>query len=285
MREYLDEDDLSAYMRMLRVADDRIFLVVEGPSDARMLNQQIDDSDCTTIPGYGKRSVLAAFERMSSLEQHDCLGLIDRDFGDMLYDNESDVRSIPTNVFITDLYDLESDLLLRVGLLDAYINAAKRNEDLSGLLRANRGQPLTEIVLRNTAIVGLLRWCSIAHGFNLRLSDFPMNAIIKWPAQLALSEVIDIAIHRSKRDDVVRDKLLSVIPSDLPIDEQRICSGHDVIRFLAASSKWWAGRKVGKAEIETFISGPIRCDRLRFLTWFCQIEAWANAKSRQVWNC
>ena len=79
MLEYLDGYDLASYLRMLRSADTRAFLVVEGPSDYRILNSLINESDCAMIPGYGKKSVLDAMSAVSVVDD-DVIGLVDRDF-------------------------------------------------------------------------------------------------------------------------------------------------------------------------------------------------------------
>ena len=285
MREHLDAGDLYAYIRMLRSVDNRVFLVLEGPSDAHYLNGHIDASDCTTIAGYGKFSVLAAFEVMTARDLRACLGLIDRDFDDLSADGQAESMATPPNVFVTDLYDLECDLMLRAGVLGSLVESTGNAEKCDRLIVANGGVPLDRILIRSAALIGLVRWCSIVSDFNLRLSEFPVVRILEWPAHLNRSDVVDLAIRRTNRDDISIDMVMSVLPTSYPIDEERICSGHDLVRVTAASSEWWAGRSIGYERIVTLVSRLIPCDRLQGLTWVKQIEAWAEDNSRRIWNC
>ena len=89
MLQHLDGDDLFAHLCMLRPADSRLFFVVEGKTDIRSLDRCIDSSNCTLIPGYGKRAVLKALEKIEGIDPKGCVGLVDRDFGDLHAEDNS----------------------------------------------------------------------------------------------------------------------------------------------------------------------------------------------------
>lgn len=279
MLQHLDEKDLFACLRMLRLGDSRLFFVVEGETDIRSLDRCIDSSDCTLIPGYGKRAVLKALERIEDIDPKGCVGLVDRDFGDLLDEK------IPANVFTTDLYDREADLLLVAGLLDDYVDVVRAPEKLKELLAASSEQSIKSIVVRISACVGRIRWASVHNGLGIKLSDFPIGAIIEWPAIVKEQEVIDLAIHRTRGCSYRSAEIVMACSEPIPAKNHQICSGRDLVASLSASAKWWAKRHIGRQEIEDFISAAVRCDILVKLTWFHHLNTWAKKNGRQLWNC
>lgn len=279
MLQHLDEKDLFAHLRMLRSGDSRLFLVVEGETDIRSLDRCIDSNGCTLIAGYGKHAVIQALESIKGIDPTGCVGLVDRDFGGLLDEN------IPSNVFRTDLYDREADLLLLTGLLDDYVDVVSESEKLKELLTASGEQSVKSIVIRISACIGKIRWASVRDKLGVRLSDFPIGAVIEWPAIVKEQKVIDLAIQRTIKCSYSGAEIAMACLKPIPTKTDRICNGHDLIASLSASAKWWAKRHIGRQEIKDFISAAVRCDILVKLDWFHHLNTWANKNGRTLWNC
>ena len=195
------------------------------------------------------------------------------------------LRTIPINVFTTDLYDREADLLLVANLIDDYIDTMREPEKTKRLLTASDEQSVKSIVVHISACIGRIRWASVRDRLGIKLFDFPISAVIEWPAIVKEHEVIDLAIRRTRECSFRRSEIAMACSKPIPFKNHQMCSGHDLITSLSASAKWWAKRRIGRQEIKDFISAAVRCDILVKLTWFHNLNTWAKKNGRQLWNC
>ena len=290
MLEHLDAKSLFADLNMRSLIDSRLFFVVEGISDVRSLERCINAAECNLISGYGKQDVLHTMHRIQSAKldisvslSDRTVGLVDRDFGDWKDEN------MPDNVFTTDLYDRESDLLLRANLIEDYILAVRDNNKVKQFLDKHESTSVRSVIVSNAAIIGRIRWLSIRDDLQLNLSDFSVGAVMKEPSMMNVDTVINFVLRKSHKDRVDHNtyqKIREAYSEYTTDDEERLCSGHDIISVLAVSSDWWARRKnVGHDELETFLSAAVRCDVLRLLNWFGELESWARDHGRKLWDC
>ena len=278
MRESLNASSLFSYLGMLRKTDSRLFFVVEGESDVQALQRQVDTSSCKVISGYGKTAVIGALRRAQYEDANGCVGLVDRDFDDLM------IEPIPDNVFMTELYDRDADYLLVCGLIRDYIDANRKSRAEERLLLVSKESSVSEIVIRVASLVGRLRLYSLQHALGLKLADLPFGGILIWPSVLDEEKLIKVLMKTTVMDEsqlrsVVRCCTMAVS------SDYGSCRGHDLIRILAVSSRWWASRNVGQREIKAFLSGAIRCDLLMSLRWFDELGQWAERRGRHIWNC
>lgn len=278
MLQYLEGQDLYAYLRMLRGIDRRVFFVVEGQSDKRSLERHINEQDCTLVPGYGKAAIVQAFERIAVEGPYGCIGLVDQDFSEFL--NET----IPTNVFTTQLYDREADFLLIGEIIDDYIAEHRVPAKVQQILNSPDISGVRELVVNLAASIGRARWASVRDKMGLRLAAFPITRVLKWPGIIDETMMLNLAIQRTTDCSVSLTDLLSAYAEPIPGIVVQICSGHDLISSLSASSKWWARRTLSRREIESFISAAVRRDILERLRWFAEIESWAVEHKHRVWD-
>ena len=278
MHQHLEGDDLLAYLRMLRSTDQRLFFVIEGVSDGRALERHTDSERCAVIVGYGKTAVLEALATTAIEDPTGCVGLVDRDFGDLL-----SPENLP-NVFMTELYDREADFLLIGNLIDDYISAYARDEAVAKVLRASQCASIRAIVVGMATVVGRLRWVLVRENIRIGLAAFPFGRVIKWPCVIDKLDVIRLAIKRSDNSSVSTVAILEAYEKPFPAHPCRMCSGHDLVSCLAASSKWWATRKLSIREIEGYISAAVRRDVLEQMSWFGVLETWASERGRLLWS-
>jgi len=279
MREHLDGDDLHAYLGMLRTGDPRLFFVVEGDSDVRALGRRVLRSRCSLICGYRKRAVLKAMAKMEQTDPDGCVALVDRDFDDWLG------KGIPTNVFMTDLYDRESDLLLKSGLLKEFIGALKVDTNRRDLLKRARKPSVVAIVVAIGAAIGRVRWVSEREEWHLKLSKFPVHEVYRGATVPRVDEVATLVLKRSDHPTVTIDDLLRACSKPINAADERLCNGHDLVSALAVSSKWWARRRLGQKEIVDSLLVTVRCDVLEPLQWFNDLKAWAGQRGHLLWDC
>lgn len=277
MREYLKHTDLYAYICMLQGADARLIFVLEGVSDVRSLERQVNPDECIVVAGYGKLAILGALARLEVAARDRCVGLVDRDFSDLLDEY------IPSNVVLTELYDREADLLLRANLMDHYIEAIAEPAKKTQLLSESGDSNLRAAVIRIAAIVGKLRWYSVSKSLGLNLSKFPIGSVLKRPLTLEFSDLSELAVKRTSNCTIHPDLLVQ--HTDSVVDNtERMCSGHDLVSILAVSSTWWTNHAVGRREINNHIAAAIRLDVLMQLRWFSELSSWATIRGHKIWQ-
>jgi hypothetical protein len=81
MREHLTAVDLYALLLMMASADHRLLILVEDDSDAIVLDRVLDLGSVTTVPGYGKATVLGAMDLYEKgAAELRTIAFVDRDF-------------------------------------------------------------------------------------------------------------------------------------------------------------------------------------------------------------
>ena len=280
MQDLLDSDDLFAQIRMNSQLDPRLVLIVEGDSDIRSLERHTDSEHWTVVPGLGKRRVLETMQKLQDKGFNTTLALVDRDF-----DNLSGEK-IPGNVVRTWLYDREADLLLQANLIDHYIESTKHRDEsnLEDHTAGNTGN-IRSLIVQGAALIGRVRWSSVRDDFGLALSSFPVGRLMNQSFTFSLDDVITLAIDKTDECQVSLETVLDSCAQRLDATDEDLCSGHDLIAILAVSSKWWAGQRIGKDEIERSLGFAIRCDILDQFLWFHELATLANKLGRQLWNC
>lgn len=285
MRDFLDDRDLLATLRMLRTLDQRVILLVEGDSDVRALKRLIDNNHSTIVSSHNKSSLINAMATLEELGDNldGCVGLVDRDFDHWGKEQES---ILPSNVYETELYDLEADLLIMGGLLDDFLVSVLDVVKTRKLLSKSNDPELQTIIVRMAATIGKVRWASIRDSLKLKLSRFPIIRVIEDQTLVRESAVVELALQRSPHCDSNLNDILNSCSKILPSsNDQEFCCGHDIVRTLAATSSHWATRTVKHSEIETFVAGAVRCDVIERLKWFDDLARSAANQGHRLWNC
>ena len=284
MHQYLDTDDLYAYLSMLRSSDSRLFLIVEGTSDVSAISRQVNDIDCSLICGYSKPVVVDTMVRLQHSDPDGCVALIDRDFDDWLG------MELPPSVFTTELYDREADLLLRCGLLTDYLAVVKDDEKERILCLQVGGSSLLGIFVCVAAVIGRVRWITMHNRLGLKLSRFPIGEILNSETDSVcwvdrLDGVVEMALKRSPGVTRTKAEIVLMCGETLVQDEERLCSGHDLVSAVAVSSILWARYRLSRRELMNHISATVRCDVLEQLRWYRDLDAWAEDRGYEIWNC
>ena len=278
MQEELTSNGLVAYLGMLRTTDTRLFFVVEGTSDIRALERHVDSHTCKVVSGYGKQAVLGALQRIRDQDPDGCVALIDRDFGCR------DGESVPDNGFVTELYDREADCLLLCALMDDYIEVNSHSDRMGRLLVASGDRDIREMVVRIASLIGYLRWLSLEHDLRLKLSDLPFGSMLIRPCVVDETIMVKAVVKYCVIDEERLRELVRLAVIESSGGDYRLCRGHDLVRILASSSRWWSERKLGEKEIKAFLDAALRYDVLSRLRWFNELDEWACSRGRRIWD-
>lgn len=186
-------------MRLRRIAASDVLLVVEGSSDKSVLMRWLSPA-VHVVPGSGKEQIVAARAFLNGNERARCTTLIDCDgvvSGEWLDDGD---------VVVTDMRDLEADLLSRFPLIDKLVSefawhAFQSKAELSQL--AGRLQSFS---FSTCTAFGIVKEAASAVGLSigifddelgrrrrLRLSDLPESRVMEtWPVPPTMERMLGL---------------------------------------------------------------------------------------------
>ncbi|CCQ47187.1 putative uncharacterized protein [Pseudarthrobacter siccitolerans] len=231
MLEDLDGNDLFNSLMLERGQRTSRVVVVEGESDYNLLADFLQNEALEVIVGYGKTSLLEASQFSLDLLP-DVVFLIDADF-DRLTGAAS---SYLDNIVATDFYDLYMDAYFSEP--DALVRVARRF-----LKRSHKVSPEEGI---NSAIVaaarvGLIRYVSRLHSFNLYLENFPMHLIMGDAlGHVDLVRVVRLALKRTKSTSGEETEVYAIADElQRSVESNYLVNSHDLLAaFHAVCSKF-----------------------------------------------
>lgn len=165
MREYLTPHTIASTIRMLRsTAATLSFLIVEGDTDARLLKRFLDQRLCHVQVAYKRDYVLGVVTILDADGFVGHLGLIDKDFADMLGE-ETDKR----NVITTEENDIEV-MIFRTQVFERFL-AEYCNDHKIKILESRKSAPLRDILVNSAASIGTIRYLSRRQQWNIDFQE------------------------------------------------------------------------------------------------------------------
>lgn len=256
MKSYLTAARLTSKLQMLRCGKkSKTFLVVEGITDFRLYSKLIDRSVCEVVIGDSKQNVIETVKTCEIQNLPGIIGIVDADFLHM-----EKVEGLPSNLFVTDVHDLEAMLINS----KAYDNVLLEYADASKLARfeQRRKMPLKQILLENVALIGYLRRLSLLYHLDLSFNDLGFSEFTH-VSDLEIQEerLINYLLFRSKRhhakNSVELTKMLNALiqPGD---DLWQVCCGHDLMELMTIGLVHLFGNYNAKKMISGQLEGCFR---------------------------
>lgn len=231
MLEDLDGNDLFNSLMLERGQRTSKVVVVEGESDYNLLADFLGNDALEVVVGYGKTSLLEA-SRVSLDPMPDVVFLVDADF-DRLTGTAS---SYLENTVATDYYDLYMDAYFQEPA--ALMRVARRFLKRAGHVSPEAG---IDAAIAAATGVGLVRYVSKLHSFNLYLENFPMHVIMgNVSGHVELLQVVRLALKRTK-STIVEETEVHAIAEELQrsVERDYIVNSHDLLAaFHAVCSKF-----------------------------------------------
>lgn len=231
MKGYLNATRLITKLKMLRSGKkEKSFIVVEGVTDLRLYSKFVDDALCNIIIADSKQNVKACIVACNEESIEGIIGIVDADFSRL----EKTEEEIP-NLFMTDTHDLECMLLNS----PAYEDIVKEYVNINKYARfEGRSQDrVRNILLKNAAVIGYLRWCSLQENLGLNFSMLEFNLFINpHTLELNIENLIKQVLVRSRKINAIEVEDLVNKVNTLSLKEEdlwQICCGHDLIEILA----------------------------------------------------
>ena len=235
--------DLLNEIRMTRSSSNRpdlTLLVVEGESDGRFFRRQIDGKTCRLWPAQGKPDAKELIEIAMAENISGVLAIIDPDYDRLL----GRLKSHP-NIIYYDENDFEM-MIIHSSSFDKAMREYLAAEELAPLLQPTGFSSLRELVLDRAGRIGLLRFLSAKHTWDLSFSE--LNEYDKEKKENCFKQFVEantLAIDAEKLLRVVLNaspnprvsyekahEAYEKVIGEMPSWEQ-YCNGHDATALIA----------------------------------------------------
>jgi hypothetical protein len=276
-------DDLFAEILMLRTADSRTVVLVEGPSDCQALDAHVDSTAAYTLPGYSKTAVEVAIHLVDSADVERVLAILDLDWVGIL---ENPMAS--ANVVYTDRYDLDATIFLSGDVLTRVVASTTDRERLKAYLKS-ADMTLRDAIVRIAGKVGVGRLVSCRDGLEVTFRDFPVHvALSASNDDVDVVQLVTVALGRSSTSSVDQTKFVAKVKSaiDATHELDRCCCGHDIAATIAHLVRTcWGGNVVSRATMEKFGKAALSCAALQQTILYAKVADWGDAAQTRVWSC
>lgn len=224
--DYLDENDIVAEIIMLRAADNKTILILEGETDRKLLSFFTDDTACEIVVGHGRKKVLLAIENVRAQALEGILCVVDSDYDEFLGQCAS-----ADDVIVTEEHDIEI-ILLKSSALEKLLKESGSTRKIKALL--NTGSSVLDAISRVGVDLGAMRLHSRRNGDYLKFEGIKLRSLNKRALSCDCNELIgEVLGHSSKphlsrqpiHDDV--EALKGAVPNPF-----RLCCGHDLTALL-----------------------------------------------------
>lgn len=227
MRNKIDAAYIANSVRMLRqVRRKSTMLLVEGDTDAVLLDRYIDQNKCVVSNAYGKENVLDAILELERDGLSGICGLVDSD-----YDSILGHRSRSANIIASKHHDLDLMLFFSAAL-ELYLlhysdkdKVKKTNKSIKGGIRA--------LVLASARVFGSTRFVSHRDGLNLVFRNLDYHKLVDTRTLAVSEDWWQYVIDRSPVNmaaDVLKSRVEIILKGEQA--NEHICQGHDVAAIL-----------------------------------------------------
>lgn len=257
MRPYLTSKRLLAKLEMLRGGKkSKTIVVVEGLTDYRMYGKLLDPMTCEIVIGESKENIIEVIRECEKEKLLGVIGIVDADFWHI----DSNVKSLPKTLFMTDLHDLECMMLSSKAFEDVFLEYG----DLSKLAKFERtiGMQLKQWMLENVALVGYLRKLSLDQNLELSFSQLKFEKFMNLETLEIIEErMIQEILYASHKQTRYKSWQISKwLHQEMNANDNlwQVCCGHDLMEWLAIGFKQHFGAYNAKKMTAGQLEGNFR---------------------------
>lgn len=271
----IDAHYVAAQVRLVRQADKRTVLVLEGETDARVFDRFIDKEACDIEIGFGRKNVIEAIDLLEDEGFVGVIGVADADF-DRLLGVEHNLE----NLCLTDCHDLDLSIFAS-SALERYLAEHADPKLLSAACKGDL-QEFRRLILTTSLELSCCRLASEKYGLRLYFKDLRHDQYVDLSltvdVQLLTNDVIQRSNTRCTVDQLGR---LIVAETDADHDLYQLANGHDVAAVLGiALRKLLGARRVEQtwaSEIEAGLRLAFDWEAARGTALFGCLRAWEDS--------
>lgn len=283
MRPQLTADDIFSLLLLLRSADARLVILVEGPADCAVLDPHLEVSAVQTVPAHSKSAVLGTMVRVEQRGLPGVAGLVDADL-----DGISSEPEYPSGVVATALYDVDAHAFFAAGVAQRVITAFAD----PGLVSADWGptndKGPVEAIVGIAAAVGAVRYIASQDGLGLNVRSLPMGEFVDASSLgCNVERMAEIVFRRSDSPGITPEELAQKVGDVLalpPCALERLCSGHDLASIAAHLVRTRWNGSLGADQAERALRAAVSCHAFATFDFVVALTAWAAGLGSGLWH-
>jgi hypothetical protein len=285
VRELITEDDIFATVLLLRTADPRAVLLVEGPRDLDVVGEHLDKACFNCIPGHGKSNVVSVINHVDARNVDGVLALVDKDF-----DFEIGMEISSPNLIYVDYADLDTTVFLADGVACRVLHPFSDRRTREAHLTSCGASDEVSVIVRAALPVSMLRFISIREDLQLRLRGFPIHEVVDLETGTTdIERLLSLAAARSglTLNDLLywREEIMGL--SEAVSINRWKASGHDLHATAAylVRAAWGGPAGIGADVLSRAFRVGFGCEELSRTDFFQLVDAWAARRRFRAWNC
>lgn len=266
--------------------EDKVFILVEGASDARLFKKMMHEDAVDFTITHGKENLLGVLElvkRQGKRNKKLILAIKDADFDRIL-----DTKYEYENLLLTDEHDIELTLLKSACLKDFLAEFSNTKK---------HSQEVLKILLESAKPLSLLRLINERDKLGLKFEELMLKPkkdyqITERGIELDLNRLIEKLISRSSTE-ISRYELTEKVREleGQIYDLEQLSNGHDLMELLhlwmnksrPKKNKKGKPKVVDKEGAESFFRAAYRLDQFQQTQLFRDLDALLKARKREVW--
>lgn len=283
MFDHMSGASVYADLVMQGSADARLFLVVEGVEDQRVLESHLSHGDCLLFVAHGKLNALEALERAETAGLKHVIGLVDSD----IQSGGSDPEVALTNTVTTDMNDLDSEIFHIPGLLRHLAYSQCESRKLRKRLGGLDDKEIMDAVYRVIEPVTAIRIHLLTLDLSPRFRDMPLGAMYaKGKITIKVDEFCAMVASRTPDPNVdilfVSDWLSQY--ESAPDKLKRLHNGHHLFATLHAIFRHEGEYRFRAETLVAAARAAVTWENLSQLPFITRITELARARGYRVWR-
>lgn len=268
-------EEIAIEVKMRETTHHGPFLLVEGGSDVKFFAHQLGEKHIAFIPSYGWKNVVEAIAILDNENRTDVLGIIDRDYRDI-------VGAIPEsiNIIMTDSHSIET-MMFASSAFHKVLKEKASDDKVKNYADGIDG--IRKKVLELGKPIGILRFYSYkeecCYSFeNIEMEKFIDKKVLLFSLEKFLAHLRGIHTNnKTINEQLFNEAIQEVMTIKVLDDVYRLCCGHDLMEILAVGlKKLWGSYDSKEISGETIES----LFRLAYSKEeFCQSELYSAIKN------
>lgn len=266
-----DGDTIAAEILLLRDANDKAILIVEGPSDEKFFTPFVSDEHCEIVISYGRQHSLRGLAIVTHHGYAGILVVIDQDFDSFLHIEHNDL-----NVVVNRDHDIETTMLRSPAFEKVLVELGSKKK-IKAII--DLGADLRQIILDPVHPLGVLRLYSLENGINLKFEELRFRFLSR-KLTFELREMISEVFNHSQIHNYDIDAVVAYIEAwrQRQHEPWLMCCGHDLVCALGRALQSLIGSHSAGATHADHIESQFRlafsADDFRATGLNADIRAW-----------
>ena len=204
---------------------EKLFILVEGSNDQTLFSRFFREDKSIVIPVGGKENVIEIIKKQNSDKSYEKFGIVDSDFDRIL---EKEI--IESNIFCTDVHDVETMIIAYAGLRRVLIENIypEAYEKLLGEIDS-----IIENILKFSKYMGMVRFYSLKNKENYKFSEIEYEKFINGKKILLDKQEFMTELARNTGHEININGVEKYIEAKYStFNTLDICCGHDITNIM-----------------------------------------------------